>query len=432
VSERTLYDLECVLIALLAGAYVVRFVYMRLRRSLPDLSIGRQLAVGFGARMFAALIVSSTSYATQLRGGDEYTFISRAKSQSGWDLFSTGTIDGFTKQFHVEFLSFDYRFFDRVPDMMLRTEVIAISICGLMLLAAAVHVLAGRRAAVVAAWILALEPASIFFSGIVHKEPFMLLAEGMVAYGGAKLWKTGRFTSLIPMILGCLLASATRPYVGWFLAFASAAVALHVGLRRRSIASFGLITVIVALGVAFFPAVWNASSEKKLHSLQLSQNANAADTSSNLSLERVDYSTRGKILVNLPKRVLDIATKPYPWQMGNTSQQLGVLGTMTLFIGFLGLISTLLKDGRRLFRRAGPLIYPLFFLTVAYSLSAGNAGTAFRYRTHLVAFLFALVCTLRETRAQPVAPAVPRPSGRLQPVFQQAQSLDRTHVHATR
>lgn len=260
----------------------------------------------------------------------------------------------------------------------------------------------------------------------------MLLAEGMVAYGGAKLWKTGRFTALVPMVAGCLLGTATRPYVGWFLAFAAAAVALHTGLRKRSVASFGLITVILALGVAFFPAVWSASSDKKLQNLQVSQDANAADTSSNLSLERVDYSTRGKILVNLPKRVLDISTKPYPWQVGNTSQQLGVLGTMTLFLGFLALFGTLMRDGRKLFRRAGPLIYPLVFLTAAYSLSAGNAGTAFRYRTHLVAFLFALVCTLRETRAQPVTRMVSRPSGRLQPVFQQAQPLDSTRVHASR
>lgn len=433
MSESTLYDLECVLIALIAGAIMVRVVVMRLQRSLPDLDIKRQVLVAFGVRIVAALLVSGTSYAAQLRGGDEYTFISRAKSLSSWDLFSTGTINGLTKQFHVEVFSLNYRYFERVPDMMLRAEVIAFAVCGLALLAAAVHILAGRRAAMITAWILALEPANVFFSGILHKEPFMLMAEGMVAYGGAKLWKTGRFTALIPMAAGCLIATATRPYVGWFLAAGAAAVAIHAAIRLRSRASFALISVVLALGVGFFPAVWNASSSTKLKNLQVSQDANAADTQSNLSLERVDYSTRGKIIVNLPKRVLDIATKPYPWQVGNTSQQLGVLGTMTLFLGFVALLSTLFKDARRIMSRAGPLIYPLLFLLVAYSISAGNAGTAFRYRTHLVAFLFALVCTLRETRAQITAPVTPRPRGRLQPVLQQAtQTLDRTHVHASR
>jgi hypothetical protein len=342
---------------------------------------------------------------------------------------STGTLHGLTKELHCEFFSLNFRLFDRVPDMMLRVEVIAIAVCGLALLAAAVHMLAGRRASLTAAWILALEPTNVFFSGILHKEPFMLLAEGMVAYGGAVLWKRGKFTALIPMTIGCLIATATRPYVGWFLAAAAAAIALHAGLRLRSRASFALVTVVIGLAVVFFPTVWNASSKEKLKNLQTSQDANATDTRANLSLERVDYSTRDKIIVNLPQRVVDITTKPYPWQIANASQQLGVLGTTTMFLILVALISTLLKDGRSLMTRAGPLIYPLLFLLVAYSISAGNAGTAFRYRTHLVAFLVALVCTLRETRAELIAPPLPRPQSRFQPVFQ-AQPLDQPHVHA--
>ena len=40
-----------------------------------------------------------------------------------------------------------------------------------------------------AAWLLAFEPTNVFFSGILHKEPFMLLAEGLVAFGGPSLQK---------------------------------------------------------------------------------------------------------------------------------------------------------------------------------------------------------------------------------------------------
>ncbi len=39
---------------------------------------------------------------------------------------------------------------------------------------------------------------------------------------------------------------------------------------------------------------------------------------------------------------------------------------------------------------------PLLFLLVAYSLSAGNAGTGFRYRTHLVTLAIAVMAILRE------------------------------------
>lgn len=430
MSERQIYDLECVLIALLAGAFLIRFVLGRLRRRQPDLAIGKALAVAFGLRILVALGVSGTTYAQQLRGGDELTFLTHARSLAEWDLLSTGTLDGLTSELHSEFFSLNFRVFERVPDMMLRAEVIAISVVGLALLAAAVHQLAGRRAALITAWVLALEPANLFFSGILHKEPFMLLAEGLVAYGGAVLWKRGDFRALVPMIFGCLIATATRPYVGWFLAAAAAAIALHAGLRLRSSASLGLAVVVVALAVVFVPTVWNASSDESLKQLQASQDANAADTSANLSLERVDYSTREKIIVNLPTRVADIVTRPYPWQVANASQQLGLLGTIAMLMGVLALVATLLKDSGRIMSRAGPMVYPALFLLVAYSLSAGNAGTAFRYRTHLVAFLLALVCSLRETRKQPaLPPADSEPSP--QPALQRTRPLDHARVHVT-
>jgi hypothetical protein len=399
VSETQVYQNECVLIALAGSILLLVFLMRYLRRAHPGLLIGNAVAAAFGLRVIAALGLDQTPIARELRGGDELLFLSQAQGISNWDLVSTANVDALTKHFHYFFFSLNYRVFDLVPQMMLRVEVIAFSVAGLALMAAAVHELAGPRPARIAAWILALEPASIFFSGILHKEPFMFLAEGLVAYGGAKLWKRGDFRALVPMVLGCLIATATRPYVGWFLAAATAVVMLHAGLRRNSAStSFALVTVVVVLMGAFFPVVWNASSKQKLSSLQQSQDANAGDSDANLALERVDYSSRDKVILNLPKRVLDVVTKPYPWQLQNTSQQLGLFGTMFLFVGLILLFAQLIRNGKVVMKRAGPLVYPALFLLVAYSLSAGNAGTAFRYRTHIVAFLVAVLVVLREER----------------------------------
>jgi hypothetical protein len=77
--------------------------------------------------------------------------------------------------------------------------------------------------------------------------------------------------------------------------------------------------------------------------------------------------------------------RPYPWQVDNASQQLGLIGTLVA-LGLLTLFVRELILGRgAVMERAGPLIYGSFCLLIAYSLSAGNAGTAFRYRTHVVA-----------------------------------------------
>jgi hypothetical protein len=418
MSEVQLYQLECELIALAAGILLIALVLRRLKRVMPGIPIAKAVWIAFGARVVAALLLNQTPIAAQLRGGDELTFLFRAESLSRWDLISHGTFEGLTKQFHVLFFSLDYRLFDPLSQMTLRIEVIAVAVVGLALMSAAVYELAGRKAALLAAWVLALEPTGVFFSGILHKEPFMMCAEGMVAYGGARLWKRGDFSALVPMIVGCLLAVATRPYAGWFLSAAAGAVVLHAGLTRRPspVRSFILVAMVLGLAVAFFPAVWNASSKQNLTQLQSSQDFNAHGVEANLSLERVDYSTRDKIILNLPKRMLDITTRPYPWQLGNTSQRLGLLGTTFLFVGLIFLAGALLTNGRQIMRRAGPLVYPALFMLAAYSLSAGNAGTAFRYRTHLVAFLVAILVVLRSARQERQAAArEAAPRRRLQP-----------------
>src|SRR4051794_39901079 len=424
-SEVQVYQLECELIALAAGVLLIAFVLRRLKRVQPGIPIAKAIWIAFGIRIVVALLLNQTPIAGQLRGGDEGTFLYQAESLARWDFISHGTWDGLTKSFHVFFFSLDDRLFNPVNQMTMRIQIIAIAVAGLALISAAVYELAGRKAALITAWILAFEPTGVFFAGILHKEPFMLLAEGMVAYGGAKLWKRGDFSALVPMTIGCLLAVATRPYAGWFLSMAAAAIALHVGLKRRASPARSLVLVAIVLGlaVAFVPAVWNASSKDNLKQLQSSQDFNAHGVDANLSLERVDYSTRDKIILNLPKRILDIATKPYPWQLGNTSQRLGVLGTTFMFVGLIFLAAALLTNGKEIMRRAGPLVYPALFLLIAYSISAGNAGTAFRYRTHLVAFLVAVLVVLRTARQERRAAVRERTRvARIQPIIARGQT----------
>ena len=215
------------------------------------------------------------------------------------------------------------------------------------------------------------------------------------------MWKRGELSAVLPLVLGCLIAIATRPYVGWFFVAAAAAVSLHASLRRldgdRSLAF--LAVGILAFAI-FVPIALSKSSDKELESVQQSQDANASDTNANLSLERVDYSTREKVILNLPKRIRDVVLRPYPWQVQNTSQQLGVLGTMVLLGGLILLIGAMLQNGGDILRRAGPLVYPAFFALIAYSLSAGNAGTAYRYRTHVVGLMLCVLVVLREQREQ--------------------------------
>jgi Dolichyl-phosphate-mannose-protein mannosyltransferase len=388
------------------GLYVlVRF----LARGRPGLAIGVPIAAALGLRVIAAAGVSLTSIASELRGGDENRFVGEAGAIADSGVGSPDWTTALVETLHEFVIAVQLWAFDS-PDFVLRIAEIGIAVAGLVLLATAVYELAGPRAALIAAWVLALEPSGIFFSSLLHKESSMLLAEGLVAFGGARLWKRGDFGSVPIIVAGCLVGVATRPYAGWFLIAAGVAIALHAGMRsaRRnegtSVALIAIVAVFVAIST---PTVLEASSDESLEKIQGSQDANAEDDDASLALERVDFSTREAIITNLPIRIFDVTFKPFVWQLDNPSQRLGAIGGLITLTLLWLLALALVRRRGEILARAGPLIYLALFLLVAYSLSTGNAGTGFRYRTHLVAVAVCIVVALWQWRTERAARPLP-------------------------
>jgi hypothetical protein len=412
-TDQQIHDFLAGLVTFAVVVWALYLLLRWLRRTRPDLAIGKAISVAVGVRLLGAFAVSSTGIGSTLRGGDETFFLLGARQISDTPFLSSQWTHALTSKL------FEFAFAGQLATLdssqtVLRITQAGIAVAGLALLATAVYELAGPRAAVIAAWLLAVEPSNVFFSTLLHKEANLLLAAGLVAFGGANMWKSAKLQYLWPITLGCLIAVATRPYAGWFLIAASAAITLHVGIRARTqgARSLTLIALVVLLGAISAPTIWKASAHESLaQHLQLSQTANARDNS-NLSLEQVDFSTRGAIIENLPTRVVDVLTRPYPWQLGNTSQQLGLLGSIFAFACFWLLALELWRARGHIMDRAGPFVYLGLFTLIAYSLSAGNAGTAFRYRTHILALALCLLVVLRVLRTQPsTAPAaVPVPA----------------------
>jgi hypothetical protein len=253
---------------------------------------------------------------------------------------------------------------------------------------------------------LAFEPGSLFFNSGLLKEPTMELAAGLVVFGGTMIWRRLDVRGILLCALGGLIAVETRAYAGWFLVAAAVLLLLHAALRSLD-RPLRAMPAIYAVAIAVFvatPVLLQASSKQNLKTLQRAQDANAqalgtgngGANSDNLKLEQVNFSTRGQILKNLPTRVRDVILEPYPWQLGNTSQRVGALGTLFAYALLILFVRYAWLNRGAVFPRAAPLLYPLLFLTVAYALSVGNAGTGFRYRTHLITLAIAAVVILRE------------------------------------
>jgi hypothetical protein len=363
------------------------------------------LVVGFGLRLAAVAAINATSIQTQLRGGDEETFVdyARAIAATPW---GRGFWPHGLYQLQTEVFAFQIKLAD-LSATALRVTQIGIAMLGLVLILAAVYDLAGPRASRLGAWLLMLEPASIFFNSELHKEPLMELASGLVVLGGTKIWKRLDPIGFILCALGGLIAVETRSYAGWFLVSAAILLTLHAALRRldRPMRAMPIVYAVVLIAFLATPTLLSVTSNSNLQRLQQSQNFTTqtqaasnggGSNSDNLALESVDFSTRGAVIRNLPKRLFDITFRPYPWQLHDTSQRLGAVGSVIALAVLALLLGYAWRSRGQILSLTAPILYPLLFLLVAYSLSAGNAGTGFRYRTHLVVLAVGMLVVLRE------------------------------------
>ena len=406
VSDSLLYDILCVVLATMLVAFGLTLVVRRLARSRPEFKVGAPLALGVGVRLLAIVGVATSGVGEALRGGDEITFLTRARAIAGAP-FDAGVwlpVDA-SHRLHEIVFALQIRLAD-FPEVALRVTQVGIAMLGIVLVVAAIHDVAGPRAARLGMWVLALEPAAIFFNSILHREPLLVLASGLVVFGGSKIWAKLELSGVLLLGLGCTIALATRPYAAWFLITGGLLLIVHASLRQvgTRLRSIPLIYAVVLVAAAATPAVLSLTSQDSLEqNLQGAQNANTdpnavrgSTNSNNLSLERVDFSSRADLVTNLPRRMRDVLLRPYPWQLQNTSQQLGAIGTMVAIAGLVLLFGYVRRNRGQLLAVSAPFIYPAFFLLVAYALSVGNAGTGFRYRTHLVLLGLATLIVLRE------------------------------------
>ena len=393
-DDRLLYDVLAIATALLLLSwFVVGLVRITVGRR-PALRLGHVLAVAAVARVATAALFAAVPSLRPLRGPDETLWL-HLSDRLTQDAGALGAIpDALGGNLHVVYMAIWQLAFDATSDFPLRVGHIALSLAAIAVIAVAVTDLAGVRAGLASGWILALEPNNVFFSGILHKEAPMLLGEAIVILGAVRMYQRRDVPALLLMLVGLSIAGMTRPYAGAALAVACMAVCAHAALRplgrERARAPRLAVAVALAAGVALLAA---PAPSAILDRLQSSQNANATD-SSNLGLDPVDFSSVPTTIMNIGPRISALLLQPYPWQVANMSQRFGVVGTLvawTLLLMTLVLVATRFPVARA---RLPPLLYVVVLLAIAYALSAGNAGTGFRYRTHLLVGITATMSTL--------------------------------------
>jgi hypothetical protein len=399
-------DIECVVITTLAVAYALLLLLRRLQRSRPELSVTTPLAVGFTLRLLVIAGVAATGLGHTLRGPDESTWLSAAHQLAALPFSSGQWLPTSHQSFlHVIVMAAQMKVLGS-PVGALRITMIGIAMAGMILIVAAVYDMAGPRAALLTAWLLCLEPAGLLFDSNLLKEPPLELASGMFVLGASKAWSRLDLKGIALMGLGGVIALGAREYIGWFMFACEVLVIFHASLRnigRQQLRAIPLIYGVAAVALVGIPAILNATSnqslQQNLQPIQAAESVTGVSSTqasgSHLALGAVNFSTRSAVLSNLPQRISDVLLHPYPWQAQDISQLLGALGSLVALAGFLLLLRYAFLIRGQVLRRAGPLLYPFVFLTIAYALATGNAGQGFRYRTHLVTLALAALVVLR-------------------------------------
>jgi hypothetical protein len=388
-SDAELYAIECAALAAVISSLLLIQLHRVLSRLRPDFHCGSAIAAALGIRFATVLAVATLGETGEdLRGPDDAAFLEEAKRFAtepiGLDWLTESQGDALTAVAALQL-----KLLGDPGAASVRFIQVGIAVAGLMLAAFGVHQLAGGRASTVTAWLLAVEPANVFFSSILHKEAILLFAGGLVLTGIAALWRQQLWNGLAWCAVGLIVAVSVRPYAAGCLLAGVGLVAAHLGLsrlqvRNRVIAIVCCAGVATALVVGVLSSSWGAAQLDRLQSFQRSQ-----QELGNLPLEPVDVTSPSGLASAVPTRGLDLLTRPYPWQGDNLSQRLAVLGTLPAWALMIAIVAAVIR------RRPGlvdalPVAYLLAAVTIGYALTTANAGTGFRHRTQVVVLLTAV------------------------------------------
>jgi hypothetical protein len=246
-----------------------------------------------------------------------------------------------------------------------------------------------------AAWLVALSPAFVFWSGSLYKEGLTLLLLSVAAYHTLRLqsgWK-GRSVSILALCvvalwgvrfyLAILLALAVTLSLLWGrVARAGQSRGVPVFVRQAAV-MLAFTVVITSLGLTVrTESVLLESDEGVLVNLDVRRAGSAKEARSGY-LQEASVAAPEEALQYFPLGLLYFLTVPFPWQLGAVRQNLIIPENAF----WLGLYPLMVVGIRRALKSNRPGTVFLLLMTagmcVVYALLVANVGTAYRMRSQV-------------------------------------------------
>lgn len=283
-----------------------------------------------------------------------------------------------------------------------RNILAAQSFCGVigaatvpMVYSCAHRIFNNRRVAKISAFLVALYPAFIIWTGQLLKDGLVIFLLVLAMTMVLRLQKKFNYFDIILLGVSLFGIITLRFYIFYMAALAILGAFL-VGTSNSPNAMFRRIVILAIIGMSFtyLGVTRNAGNEieefANLERIQRSREDLAVSAESGYG-EDLDVSTTSGAITALPVGFAYLMLAPFPWQMTNFRQAITLPEVFLWWLSIPFLLSGLWYTIKNRLRLSIPIIIFSLMLTLAYSIFLGNVGTAYRQRTQIQVFLFIFI-----------------------------------------
>jgi len=241
---------------------------------------------------------------------------------------------------------------------------------------------------------IAVFPSFVIWSGQLLKDGLvvflLVLAMTMILQIQVK-WGYGSFVLLILSLFGIL---SLRFYI-FYMVMVAVVGSFLVGMSSstRSILRTTIVLALIGASLGVLGVGEKADVDLRtfgnLERVQVTRlDLSRAGTG---FAENADVSQGGGALSVIPIGFAYLMFAPFPWQATNLRQAITIPEVLVWWAMLPLLVIGLNYTIRNRLRNAFPILIFSLLLTLAYSISQGNVGTAYRQRTQIQVFLFILI-----------------------------------------
>lgn len=250
----------------------------------------------------------------------------------------------------------------------------------------------GQEVARRSALFMAFFPQMLFWSAGMYKDPAVLLCIAVAMLAVLRLQESFSPGMSLLLALSAVGLLTLRFYVFYFVSLATLTTFVF-GLRGRLVprlVSYGLVAGSLLGAFSFVVRSETLELQRSFMTLEQMQvtRADQANWGRSAFGREYDVSTPGGALQALPVGLAYLLFAPFPWAISGLRQVLTLPETLIWYALMPSFMRGLVYALRTRLRRVLPILVFATTLTIAYALTQGNVGTAYRQRTQITMFFF--------------------------------------------